>query len=118
MAIFGYILATIVGISLGLIGGGGSILTLPILVYIMGLNPVTATSYSLFIVGSTALTGGIKRAMERMVDIKTVFIFAAPSILIVYITRLWLLPAIPDEIMRIASFNITKSMATMMLFAL
>ena len=54
MEILGYLLAALVGISLGLIGSGGSILTVPILVYIMGVNPVLATAYSLFIVGTTA----------------------------------------------------------------
>ena len=63
MEIVGFIFAAIVGVSLGLIGSGGSILTVPILVYIMGVNPVLATAYSLFIVGSTALVGGVQSAM-------------------------------------------------------
>ena len=59
MEILGYLASIFMGLSLGLIGGGGSILTVPILVYLFGTNPITATAYSLFIVGSTALVGGI-----------------------------------------------------------
>jgi uncharacterized membrane protein YfcA len=49
-----------IGLSLGLIGGGGSILTVPVLVYLIGLNPVLSTAYSLFIVGLTSLVGSYK----------------------------------------------------------
>ncbi len=117
MEILGYVLATLVGISLGLIGSGGSILTVPILVYVMAVNPVLATAYSLFIVGSTALVGGIQSAFQKKVDFKTVFIFGIPSIAAVYATRMWLVPMIPKEILIIGSFVITKSIALMLLFA-
>ena len=117
MEILGYLLAALVGISLGLIGSGGSILTVPILVYIMGVNPVLATAYSLFIVGSTALVGGIQSAFQKRVDFKTVLIFGIPSIAAVYATRMWLMPAIPKEIFSIGTLVITKSIALMLLFA-
>jgi uncharacterized membrane protein YfcA len=117
MEIMGYVLAIIVGISLGLIGSGGSILTVPILVYVMGINPVLATAYSLFIVGSTALVGGVQSAMQKRVDFKTVLIFGIPSIAAVYATRMWLVPFIPKEIFSIGSLVITKSIALMLLFA-
>lgn len=117
MEIVGFLLASIVGISLGLIGSGGSILTVPILVYVMGVNPVIATAYSLFIVGSTALVGGIQSATQKRVDFKTVFIFGIPSIAAVYITRMWLVPLIPQELFSIGSFTITKPIALMLLFA-
>lgn len=117
MEILGYVLAVIVGISLGLIGSGGSILTVPILVYVMGVNPVLATAYSLFIVGSTALVGGVQSAMQKRVDFKTVLIFGIPSIAAVYATRMWLVPFIPDELFTIGSLVITKSIALMLLFA-
>lgn len=117
MEILGYFLAAIVGISLGLIGSGGSILTVPILVYIMGVNPVLATAYSLFIVGSTALVGGVQSAIQKRVDFKTVFIFGIPSIAAVYATRLWLVPFIPKELFSIGSLTVTKPIALMLLFA-
>lgn len=117
MEIVGYGLAIIVGISLGLIGSGGSILTVPILVYIMGVNPVLATAYSLFIVGSTALVGGVQSALQKRVDFKTVLIFGIPSIAAVYATRMWLVPFIPKELFSIGSFAVTKPIALMLLFA-
>ena len=117
MEIFGYVLAVIVGISLGLIGSGGSILTVPILVYVMAVNPVLATAYSLFIVGSTALVGGVQSAIQKRVDFKTVLIFGVPSIAAVYATRMWLVPFIPNELFSIGSQMITKSIALMLLFA-
>jgi uncharacterized membrane protein YfcA len=117
MEILGYILAVIVGISLGLIGSGGSILTVPILVYVMGVNPVLATAYSLFIVGSTALVGGVQSAIQKRVDFKTVLIFGIPSIAAVYATRMWLVPVIPNELFTIGSLVITKAIALMLLFA-
>jgi hypothetical protein len=117
MEIVGYLLAAIVGISLGLIGSGGSILTVPILVYVMGISPVLATAYSLFIVGSTALVGGVQSAIQKKVDFKTVLIFGIPSIAAVYATRMWLVPLIPQELFSIGSLVITKSIALMLLFA-
>ena len=108
MEIVGYILAAIVGVSLGLIGSGGSILTVPILVYIMGINPVAATAYSLFIVGTTALVGGVQSAINKRVDFKTVLIFGIPSIIAVYATRLWLVPFIPDSLGSLIGFEITS----------
>ena len=115
--ILGYILAAIVGVSLGLIGSGGSILTVPILVYVLAVSPVLATAYSLFIVGSTALVGGIQSAIQKKVDFKTVLIFGIPSIAAVYATRLWLVPVIPGELFCIGSFVVTKPIALMLLFA-
>lgn len=117
MEIIGLVLAAVVGISLGLIGSGGSILTVPILVYVMGIDPVLATAYSLFIVGATSLVGGIQSAIQKKVDFKTVLIFGIPSIAAVYATRLWLVPFTPLEIVTIGSFVITKAIALMLLFA-
>lgn len=116
--IIAYFFAVLVGVSLGLIGSGGSILTVPILVYLMGVNPVLATAYSLFIVGTTSLVGGIKSALNGMVDFKTVIGFGIPSIITVYLTRLWLVPFIPNEIFTLNSFVLTKNIALMILFAI
>lgn len=118
MELLGYFLAVLIGVSLGLIGSGGSILTVPILVYVMGVNPVLATAYSLFIVGSTALVGGFQSAFQKRADFKTVFIFGIPSIAAVYITRMWLVPLIPAELFTIGSLVITKSIGIMVLFSI
>ena len=115
--IIGYILALIVGISLGLIGSGGSILTVPILVYVMAIDPVLATAYSLFVVGVTSLVGAIQSASKKRVDFKTVLIFGIPSIFAVYMTRAFLIPIIPDELFDVGGFTFTKSIGLMVLFA-
>ncbi|TJZ63350.1 sulfite exporter TauE/SafE family protein [Sphingobacterium olei] len=114
----GYILAVFVGISLGLVGSGGSILTVPILVYVMAVEPVLATAYSLFVVGTTSLVGGVQNALHKKVDFKTVLIFGIPSILAVYMTRAYLMPLIPDVLFTTEAFQFTKSIALMVLFAL
>jgi uncharacterized protein len=117
MVTLGYVLAVLVGISLGLIGSGGSILTVPILVYIMGVDPVLATAYSLFIVGATALIGGIQSAREGTVDFKTALIFGIPSIAAVYATRAFIVPIIPEHVFTLFGFEVTKPILLMVLFA-
>lgn len=117
MEIFGYLASLIIGISLGLIGGGGSILTVPVLVYLFGVNPVTATAYSLFIVGSTSLVGTYPKYKSGEVNLKTAIIFGIPSIAAVYATRAFIVPAIPKEVFTIGSFVVTKSLLMMILFA-
>ena len=116
MEILGYVLALLVGVSLGLVGSGGSILTLPILVYLMNVSPVLATAYSLFVVGVTSLVGGTQHARKQNVDFKSVLIFGISSILSVYFTRAYLLPFIPDVIFSVGTFSLTKSLALMLLF--
>ena len=116
--VLGYLLASLVGVSLGLIGSGGSILTVPILVYIFGVEASLATAYSLFIVGSTALVGGIHRAYYKKVHFKTAIIFGVPAIASVYATRLWLMPIIPKIIFKIGTFVLTKDIALMLIFAI
>lgn len=117
MEIAGYIASVFIGISLGLIGGGGSILTVPVLVYLFGINPVLATAYSLFIVGVTSLVGAIPKYRQGLVNLKTALIFGAPAIAAVYATRAFLVPLIPKEIFTAGSFVITKSILLMILFA-
>jgi hypothetical protein len=116
--ILGYVGALLIGLVLGLIGGGGSILTVPILVYALALNPVIATAYSLFVVGATSLIGAIKNMMKGMVDYRTAIIFAVPAFIAVYFTRAFLIPAIPEELFSINSFMVTKNLAIMLFFAI
>ncbi len=118
MEFFGYLAATAIGISLGLIGGGGSILTVPVLVYLFGTEPVLATSYSLFIVGSTALVGAFPKWRNGFVDVKTALIFGVPSIAAVYMTRKWLVPLIPQEVFTVGGFVVTKAILLLVVFAL
>ena len=116
--ILGYLGAILIGLVLGLIGGGGSILTVPLLVYLLSVEPVLATAYSLFIVGSTALVGAIGNAQKGMVDFKTAIIFAIPAFIAVYSTRKFLVPAIPYELFSFDDFLITKDIGIMIFFAL
>lgn len=118
MELFGYFAAALIGISLGMIGGGGSILTVPVLVYLFSIEPTLATAYSLFIVGTTALVGGIRSALGKKVDFRTAIVFAIPSFIAVFLTRRYLIPVIPDQLGTIAGFLITKDMAIMVFFAL
>lgn len=118
MEIAGYIASLVIGLSLGLIGGGGSILTVPVLVYLFGVHPVAATAYSLFIVGATSLVGTFSKYRQKEVNLKTAIIFGIPSIAAVYATRAFIVPAIPDEIFSIGSFVMTKPLMMMLLFAI
>lgn len=118
LEILGYISASLIGISLGLIGGGGSILTVPVLVYLMGIAPVPATAYSLFIVGFSSLIGAGKYSKKQLVSYKTAIVFGVPSLLAVFLTRKFLVPAIPENIFTVNSFVFTKDIALMVLFAL
>ncbi len=118
MEIAGYIASLLIGISLGLIGGGGSILTVPVMVYLFGLQPILATSYSLFIVGSASLVGAFKNARRGQVNKRAVMVFGITSILVVFITRKFLLPAIPKNLFTINGFTITGSLLIMLLFAI
>jgi uncharacterized membrane protein YfcA len=111
MEIIGYLASLVIGISLGLIGGGGSILTVPVLVYLFGVDPVMATAYSLFIVGSTSLVGVFPKYKNGEINFKTAIIFGIPSIAAVYATRMWLVPIIPAEIFSIGELAITKPIA-------
>ncbi len=117
MDIIGYLASIVIGISLGLIGGGGSILTVPVLVYLFEVPPVLATAYSLFIVGLTSAVGSITFFNQKLVNIKTAIVFGIPSIIAVYSTRAFIVPAIPSDIMTIGSFVVTKSVLVMVLFA-
>lgn len=116
--IIGYFLAVLIGITLGLLGSGGSILSVPILVYVMGVTPILGTAYSLFVVGVTALFGSYQKAKEKLVDYKKVLLFGIPSIISVFITRKILLHLIPEIIFSNELFTLNKSILIMVIFAL
>ncbi len=118
MEILGYFGALLIGISLGLIGGGGSILTVPVLVYLFRVQPVMATAYSLFIVGSTSLVGAFPKYKEGLINMRTAIIFGIPSIAAVFATRKFIVPLIPDSLFYIGGLEITKGLLMMVLFAL
>jgi uncharacterized membrane protein YfcA len=117
MELLGYIAAIIIGISLGLIGGGGSILTVPVLVYLFKIDAVLATTYSLFIVGLTSAIGSYSYFKKQLVNVKTAIVFGIPSIVAVFLTRAFIVPAIPSNIGTIGHLLVTKSILLMILFA-
>lgn len=116
MIILGYLMAVVMGIILGVIGGGGSILTVPILVYLMGVSPDIATGYSLLLVGATAAFGAYRYFKDGLVDVKASLLFAAPSIVAVYVTRAFVMPNIPDTLIS-SPFELSKNTAIMLFFA-
>lgn len=117
MELLGYAASILMGLSLGMIGGGGSILTVPILVYLFQTDPVLATAYSLFIVGLTALVGGVSYLKAGEVDLKTGLLFATPSFIGVYLTRAYVVPGLPDPVFTLGTTAISKSLLIMLVFA-
>lgn len=115
--IIGYVLAVFVGMTLGMLGSGGSILSVPILVYVMSIEPTLATAYSLFVIGTTSLVGGLHKAKQKLVDFNKVFLFGVPAVISVFITRKFIVPRIPDSIFSIENFILTKSILIMVVFA-
>ncbi|MEO5775259.1 MAG: sulfite exporter TauE/SafE family protein [Flavobacterium sp.] len=117
MEVLGYFGALLIGVILGITGGGGSILTVPTLVYILSYNPIIATAYSLFIVGTTSGFGTIQNFRKGLVVPKTALQFAIPSLIGVYLTRKFILPAIPDVVFYFGSLKLSKATFLMLLFA-
>ncbi len=117
MEYFGYFASILIGVALGLIGGGGSILTVPVLVYLFAVEPVIATAYSLFIVGLTSAVGSFGYFKKGLVNIKTAVVFGIPSIVAVFTTRALIVPKIPKEIFSVGDFILTKDLFLMLLFA-
>ena len=115
--IWGYTLAVVMGFTLGLFGGGGSILSVHIFVYVIGINPVLSTAYSLFVVGLSALVGSVKKHFDKHIAYKVGILFALPSIATVYATRRFVVSNIPDELGQLGSLVITKDLAIMIFFA-
>lgn len=117
MEIIGYAASVLIGVSLGLIGGGGSILTVPVLVYLFGIDALLATEYSLFVVGVSSAVGSVTYFKKGLVDFKMALIFGLPSIISIFLTRMYLLPLIPEEILNIKGFTVTKNIFLLLIFA-
>ncbi len=109
MEYLGYFAAVLMGVSLGLIGGGGSILTVPILVYLFSQDPLVATTGSLFVVGSTALVGALVSARRKLIDFKTGILFSIPSFAGVFVARHLILPNLPEVIYAQHGLSVSKA---------
>lgn len=117
MEILGYIFSLLIGVSVGLIGSGGSILAVPILVYLFGVTPEVATTHSLFIVGITSVIAAYRHYRLGFLKLKEALTFAIPSVIILLLTRKFILPAIPGIIIQQGSFVLTKQKLIMMVFS-
>ncbi|MCJ7935405.1 MAG: sulfite exporter TauE/SafE family protein [Chryseobacterium sp.] len=117
MEIIGYAAAVLIGISLGLIGGGGSILTVPVLVYLFGIDAFLATEYSLFVVGISSLAGSFSYFKKGLVNFKTALVFGLPSVVSIFLTRIYLLPLIPEQVARIKDFTVNRNIFLLLIFA-
>jgi uncharacterized membrane protein YfcA len=118
MEIIGYLASVLTGISLGMIGGGGSILIVPILIYLFAVDPIYATAYSLLVVGTTSLVGITPRYKENIIDLKIALLFGIPSTLAVILARKVILPAIPEELLLGNQLVISRSSLIMLFFAI
>lgn len=116
--LFGYTSAIVVGLVIGLAGGGGSILTVPIFVYVFHIPTVLATTYSLFVVGSASLIGSVNHIWKKRVNLRVAMAFALPSFVSVYLSRRFLVPSLPDPLVQIGQFSLPKSNAILYFFAI
>jgi uncharacterized membrane protein YfcA len=110
METLGFVIAILIGFTLGFIGGGGSILTVPVLVYLFQIEPVLATAYSLFVVGISASVGALNYMKKGLLSYKTAIVFAVPSLLAVFLTRRFLLPTIPEQLFTVGELDITTDL--------
>ena len=116
--LLGYFGALIIGLVVGLFGGGGSILAVPIFVYLFHLNPILATSYSLFVVGFSAAAGTIINIKKKLIDYRIAIIFSFPALFSVFVVRRYLISSLPEVILDTGSIYITTKMALMLLFSI
>lgn len=117
MELAGYVMALLIGVTLGLIGGGGSILAVPVLAYLFHLDEKVATAYSLFIVGTAALVGGIRQSKNRNVDWRTAIVFGIPAVIGVWIVRHYIVPVLPDILFTVGQYEFTRRMGMFGLFS-
>jgi uncharacterized membrane protein YfcA len=118
MELIGYCAAILIGISLGLIGGGGSSLAVPVLVYLFHLTPQKAIPDSFFIVGLTSLFGAISYIRNGLICFKSVLVFGLPSVITVYLTHAKILSAIPEVLELPGGFHISKDMFVLVIFSI
>ncbi len=113
--LFGYVGALAIGVVLGLMGSGGSLMAVPIFTYMFHINPVTTTAYSLFVVGVVATFGVLQNIKKGLVDFRIALVFALPCFITVYVVRRFLMNQIPDEIAHFNDFVLTKHIVIMLL---
>ena len=116
LVLIGYTLAVVIGCALGMVGGGGSILVIPVLVFFFKIDPSLATTYSLFIVGLSALCGSSTQWKEGNISFRAVAQFGIPSVIVLFVVRRWLLPAVPAVLFHSGGVAVSKSLLVMLVF--
>lgn len=117
MAILGYFFAIVIGLVLGFLGGGGSVLSVPVFAYLFRMDAITATTYSLFVVGVTSFIGSFDFLKNKQVDFRTALLFGLPSVLGILFSRRVVLPHLPPYIINRWGITLTKDMFILVLFA-
>lgn len=99
MYLAGLFISLLIGVVLGLVGGGGSILTVPLVHYFFGESMLLATTYSLFVVAVASVLGVIQRINSgtNTIDFRKGIIFAIPSMTVAFVIRGFLMPILPSE---------------------
>ncbi len=115
--IIGSLLFFLIGVTLSLLGGGGSILTVPVLVYVFGVDPYLATSYSMFLVGTSNWLAAVDSMRKKLVLYRQGFYFAIPGLVVTFAVRRFLLPYLPQYLIQTSELSITKSNGIMLFFA-
>lgn len=110
--------AILIGFTIGLLGGGGSILAVPVFVYLFHIEPHTATSYSLFVVGVSSILATLQNLNKGIIQYKIGIAFALPVFVVIFCVRKFLLPIIPDVIYQGSLFTLKQGEALMLLFAI
>jgi uncharacterized membrane protein YfcA len=116
--ILGYFGALAIGLVLGLMGSGGSIMAVPIFTYLFHISPITTTAYSLFVVGTSASVGALKNFKKGLIDFRIALVFAIPIFMAVFVARKFIVPIVPEELISVGEFMLTRNMGIMLLFAL
>jgi uncharacterized membrane protein YfcA len=109
-----YAASLAIGLSLGLIGAGGSILTIPVFVYVLKKDPLSSGVYSMFVVGVSSMAGSIQSIINKLVDFKTAMGFGIPSVAGVLVARKLIFPSIPEELFATDSFSLSKEILFML----
>lgn len=118
MVILGYACALLIGILIGALGSGGSLLAVPTFLYLFGLNAIESTTYSLFVVGVAASFAVYKHQRDGNIAFRASLPFAISALLTTYITRRFLLPAMPDLLYEGTSFTLTKDTLIVLTFSM
>ncbi len=118
MEIIGFVLIFLVGLILGLVGGGGSLLAIPILIYIFSLDVITASSYSLFLIAITCAVGTALRYKNHTIDVNSGILFGLPSIISLFLTRWLIIPELPEIIFQFGTMVLSKRLFLLSVFSM